>query len=209
MPTVQCVNCGFLCKRARWNGEFRAHLGYHEAEKYDRDNPRGTFILVPGESNAQHSGEFGCYRAAANLRDEIASVAGDGGIGETDAARQLSNTAARYVLERHRECAKWIQYEPGLAPMQILQESRIRAVEAERSATEARLAAFERRFNKRLTRTAIYFAVAIGIVQLWVAGMALVPDGGTWFGRVVVSMNHAVARIVAGWFHIIAGWFHR
>jgi hypothetical protein len=185
--TVRCIDCGFLSKRARWRGEFREHQGYHEAEGYDRENPRDKFTFVPGESNAQHPGEFGCYRGAANFPEEITQTAMTDGVGRDEAAKR--------VLVRARVCAKWIQYEPGLPPAETFREYRLQTVEADRQAFDLRLASFERRFNRRLTLTAIAFAVAIGLVQLWAAGMSMVPESmGSWFGRWVVCVTHAVAR---------------
>ena len=190
---VRCIDCGFLSKRARWKGKFREHQGYHEVERYDRENPRDEFIFVPGESNAQHQGEFGCYRGAANLPEEITHTAEADGV--------VRDEAARRVLTRDRVCAKWIQYEPGLAPAETFRELRLRTVEAERRDFDQRLASFERRFNKRLTWTAIAFALVIGLVQLWAAGMSMLPESiGSWFGFWVLRLTNAVAR----WLHCAA-----
>jgi hypothetical protein len=188
--TVRCIDCGYLCIRAPWQGEWRAHQGYFEAERWHRENPRYRFpAFVPGDANAQTQGEFGCYRAAADLILEIAQTGGS----------QIDrDQAAEGVIARDRICAKWIKYEPGLAPAETLREDRIRTLEAERRDFENRLATFEGRFNTRLTLTAIAFAIVIGLVQLWVAGMSMVPESmGAWFGRWVVWITNAIAQ----WFH--------
>jgi len=49
---VHCLDCGYLSIQAWWLEVWRAHRGYHEAEKYYRDNPRDAFKFVPGETNA-------------------------------------------------------------------------------------------------------------------------------------------------------------
>jgi hypothetical protein len=184
---VRCVDCGYLSLRARWQGDWRTHQGYFEAERWHRDNPRDSYRFVPGESNAQNAGEFACYRAAADLPAEVGQTVGSEGIDRDQATAR--------VITRDRNCSKWTEYEPGLGPPETLREYRIRASELERQAFEERLRAFERRFNKRLSRTAILFALVIGIVQLWVSGMSMVPESfGNWFGRWVVGITNAIAH---------------
>lgn len=183
--TVRCVDCGFLSKRAAWRGTYRQHWGYQEAERYDRDHPRASFTFVPGESNAEHQGEFGCYRAAANFPEEIGAVAGSEGVDRDEAAKR--------VLTRDRVCAKWIQYEPGLAPAETFREYRLASIEADRQKFERTLAGL----NTRLTVIAICVTVIIGMMQLWPAQIAATIDGiGSGLGDLVLIAVRAMIRLL-------------
>src|SRR5258706_5817212 len=106
----RCVDCGYLAFRAQnYTGlRFRGHAGYHEVERHRREAPLAAETFIPGEANAVQSGEFACFRAAANLPQEIAIRASSHGLDPHDAARE--------VLYRARGCASWTQYVPGLDP---------------------------------------------------------------------------------------------
>src|ERR1700730_13164595 len=156
-PDVRCYDCGFLALHAAWEGQWRAHSGYVEAEQWHRDRPGDKFTkftIVPGETNATHPGEMVCFRGAADLPGEMAKAIADHG-----------EQAARAVIEKHRQCAQWHPYSPGVDPRRQWDE------------LEASLRANR---ESRLTKVAIWCAVIIGVAQIIAAALALPNDSPAW-----------------------------
>jgi hypothetical protein len=198
MKTVQCFKCGYLSKRSRAQGPdgWRAHDGYHEADKAFRNNPKESFPFVPGSINAVTQGEIECYRDAADFSSELA-------------AARLANDPpgvdpAHVVIYRHRHCTKFYPYQTGITPPDHLVEEKAAKVEDDRRRFELTLAEFQRRLASRDRRqnliigiTAVLVTLVIGIIQLWTAALSMVPESlgyytfarpflemiGRWFGK--------------------------
>jgi len=114
-------------------------------------------------------------RHAANLPAEIVEVAAD------DAS--MGDTAARKVIWKERNCARWCAYEQGLSPLDHLSELKSRALEDDRRAFQLQLNEFEthqaereRHADRRLTKASIWFASIIGVVQLVAALLTMTKD---------------------------------
>lgn len=170
----RCVDCGYLSFRATVYGSlrFRGHSGYHEVEQTIRDAPRATEEFIPGDANAVQGGEFGCFRAASNLSDEIADL--------VNLAETPQDDAATEVVNAHRDCPKWTPYVPGLTPGLHYQELNAKALEEDRrvfykqmSALEGQQTAGFQKQNWRLALIAVLVALFIGAVQV---AVGLVPD---------------------------------
>ena len=190
--TVRCVDCGFLSKRVRHNGIFRAHEGYFEIEPSERQKPLESFGFVPADTNALQPGEYACYRRMADFRTEIGETSGTTG----------RDDAALRALNRERSCAAWCRYEPGIDPAGHLEELKTLALEQDRRRFEetlaqfqARLAGHEQRQNKRLALIAIGVTAVLGIVQLLAAVLSMTPESiGSPAVRWVADSISAVAR---------------
>jgi len=170
-----CVTCGYLSIRAKRSGRWRPHAGYYEVEQPDRENPLASFDFVPGETNALHKGELVCYRHAADLSHEIVELATSGRISEDEAARA--------TIYKVRACDRWSKYEPGLDPRQHFVELNARALEADRREFQVKMSELEqrqdqrdRRQDRRLNKTAILFAVIIGLAQIIASTLAMTKD---------------------------------
>lgn len=190
---VRCIECGFLSKRARLEGQFREHEGFQELEPRERQDVQESFPFIPGSSsNALKTGELACYRRAADLPVEIAEFSSVQGISRQQAAQR--------VVKKNRDCPKWCAYEPGIDPAGHLQELKANALEADRRAFEKMLANFqadlskrEHRQNVRLAITALLAIIVLGVIQLWAAAMSMTKDSiGYWL----------VARVT----NAITGW---
>jgi len=197
---VRCVDCGYLARRARKAGQVRQHEGYHEAPVEFRQAPRAYFVFIPGETNSQHQGELACYRHATNLPEEIADERKRLGflLDENPPAEGMDET--REVLNRLRQCVRFFPYEPGLSPPEHLIEQKENALENDRRTFERALAEFQAnigerdtRQNKFLSLLAICVGGVLGLIQLWVAGMAMSSEAfGAGFGQWVVEVTNAV-----------------
>ena len=160
--------------------------------------PAEPFGFIPADTNAIQPGEYACLRFKAMFPAEIGEVAGRDEVAPHEAARR--------VLYRDRQCAVWCQYHPGVDPAGHLQEIKAEALERDRRRFEqtladfqARLAGQEGRQNKRLTLAAIGVTLVLGLVQLWAAGMSMVPEAiGIGFGRWVVRVTEAIAHWFQG-----------
>jgi len=180
------------------NGGWRAHEGYHEADTVFRKNPSESFDLVLGEADAVSKGEVACYRQAANLPVEIRAV--------REAKRISAVDPAQEVMNRSRQCSRFIRYEPGVDPAGHFVEEKAAALEDDRRQFEktladfqAKLSAREARQNFRLGAYALIVALIIGCVQVWASAIAMSPDAiGISFGR----------RVLAGT-QTVASWFNR
>ena len=139
---VTCASCGFLAARAKREGERRPHAGYFEVESEDRAAPCAEFPMVPGETNAQHTGELVCFCGAADLQREITELA----------VAQRPNDAAREVVQKSRSCASWGHYRPGLDPRQLHMELRTEALEADRREFHTKLSQWEQKQTEREQR---------------------------------------------------------
>jgi hypothetical protein len=157
-PGVRCYDCGFLALRCAREGQWRAHSGYVEAEQWHRDSPDGKFTIVPGETNATHPGEMVCFRGAADLSGEMATAIAEHG-----------DQAARAVIVKHRQCAQWHPYRPGVSPLRQWEE------------LEASLRT-ER--ESRLTKVAIACAVIVGLMAMTndSIGLRWFKALGVWLG---------------------------
>jgi hypothetical protein len=198
VDAVRCVDCGYLSRRARMqNGGLRAHEGYYEADTVFRKNPSESFDFVPGETNAVNKGEISCYRQAANLPGEIAAVREAKPISAIDPAHE--------VINRSRQCSKFLVYEPGVDPPGHFVEEKATALEDDRRRFERTLADFqvnlsrrEARHNWRLGIYALIIIVIVGCVQIWASAIAMSSDAiGINFGRRVL----AYTQFVASWFN--------
>jgi hypothetical protein len=193
---VRCVDCGFLARRACLQGEWRAHEGYHEADKVFRNNPKESFHFVPGSINALNQGELNCYRQAADLLNEIALVRAS-----RTTTENLNNDPARDVLYKERECAKYFPYEPGIDPPGHLLEQKAATLEEDRRKFDTALVDFqadlnakEARQNKWLAWLAFYVTLVVGLIQLLTSVLAMTPDAiGIDFGRWVYALPHDIA----------------
>jgi len=198
VDAVRCVDCGYLSRRARMqDGGWRAHEGYHEADTVFRMNASESFDFVPGETNAVNKGEIGCYRQAADLPSEISAV--------REAKRISAVDPAQEVINRSRQCAKFLVYEPGVDPSGHFIEEKAAALEDDRRQFEEALADFqvklsarEARHNWRLGVYALIITLIIGCVQIWASAIAMSSDAiGINFGRRVL----AYTQTVASWFN--------
>jgi hypothetical protein len=197
VDAVRCADCGYLSRRARMQGGWRAHEGYHEADAVFRNNPSESFDFVPGETNAVNKGEISCYRQAADLPGEISAV--------REAKRISAVDPAQEVIGRSRQCSKFFIYEPGVDPPGHFVEEKATALEDDRRRFEKTLADFqvqlsarEARQNWRLGLYALVITLVIGCVQIWASAIAMSPDAiGINFGRRVL----AYTQTVASWFN--------
>jgi hypothetical protein len=172
--TGECKTCGFLSRRVRYNGIFRAHERFWEATPEDREKTQDNFRFVPGDTNAVQHGEFVCFRWAANLPEETGQTAGARGISRDDALRA--------VLDKDRRCPRWREYERGVDPSGHLQDEKEGLRENARRTFEQMLSGFEGRQNKRLTGLAILLALIIGLFQATpdALGIQLLCKIGSW-----------------------------
>ncbi|MGO9930496.1 MAG: hypothetical protein ACLPV8_01585 [Steroidobacteraceae bacterium] len=181
------------------NGGWRAHEGYHEADTVFRKNASASFDFVPGETNALIKGEIACYRQAANLPAEISAV--------REAKPMSAVDPAQEVIDRHRQCAKFFRYEPGVDPPGHFVEDKASALQDDRRRFEktladfqVKLAARDARQGWRLGLYALLITVLIGGVQIWASAIAMPSNAiGIAFGRRVL----AYTQTVASWFHLI------
>jgi len=179
------------------NGGWRAHEGYHEADTVFRKNASESFEFVPGETSAVNKGEIACYRQDANLSGEISAV--------REAKRISAVDPAQEVINRSRQCSKFLLYEPGIDPPGHFVEEKAAALEDDRRRFEktladfqVKLSALQARQNWRLAVCALIIALIIGCVQIWASAIAMSPDAiGINFGRRVL----AYTQTVASWFN--------
>jgi len=173
----QCGTCGFLSKRTVPDGAYRSrpHMGFHEVEQIERQNPAVTFPFVPGETNAWQRGEFACFRHAADLPREMR---------EAMASEQLDEQgAAHKILWKDRSCAQWCEYEPGISPTGHFMDLKARRLEQDRQEfqrnmhnLEVRQHAREQRAERRLTKAAIILGAMIGIAQIFASIITMSKD---------------------------------
>jgi hypothetical protein len=123
---------------------------YDETEQWFRDNPREDFEFVPVGINAYKPGRLVCFRQAEKLHKE----APDTGVGSWTE-----------VIWRDRQCPKWSQWEPGVAPREQLADERSRKFTLDL-----------KRIETRLTWLAIMVAIVIGLLQM----LLLTPDTIGW-----------------------------
>ncbi len=188
MDTVRCAECGYLSRRS--------NEGFYEADIVFRKNPSESFEFTPGEANAVSKGKISCYRQAADLPAEIIAVRESKRVSAVDPAQE--------VINRPRQCSRFIRYEPGMDPPGHLVEQKAAALEEDRRRFEQTLADFqvklsarEARQNWRLGIYALIVTLIIGCVQIWASAIAMSPDAiGINFGRRVL----AYTQTVASWF---------
>jgi hypothetical protein len=184
--------------RVQRRGLTREHAGYFEVEEPLRTNPVASFTFVPGESNANHAGEFGCFRAQADLRREMngltrmTGVIGRNAIDDGEVNSQ--GAAAIRVLNQDRGCDKWTEYQPGLSPGQQFAELRALALEEDRREFHREMSGLEQRLNARerkRDRRLLWFALLVGGLQLVAAMIAMTPEsiGYPWYRAFIENFS--------------------
>ncbi|MGO9036375.1 MAG: hypothetical protein ACLPX1_00910 [Steroidobacteraceae bacterium] len=188
MDTVQCAECGYLSRRSK--------EGFLEADTVFRKNPSESFDFQPGETQTADKGKISCYRQAANLSVEISAV--------REAKRISAVDPAQEVINRSRQCSKFIRYEPGVDPPGHLVEQKAAALEEDRRRFEQTLTDFQVKLSAREARQkwrlgiyALLVVVMMGCVQIWASAIAMSPESiGINFGRRVLTYT----QTVASWF---------
>jgi hypothetical protein len=154
-----CGTCAWLAKSIKPGGtsEQPQFAVYDETEDYFREHPSGDFFFYPVLYNAQKQGHLTCFRRVTVLDKE----ADDEGL-RSGSPGAPSWTA---VIWKDRQCPRWSEYEPGIAPREQLAEERSRQFALQIKSIEG-----------SLTWAAIKFAVIIGLAQIVVAALAVTPE---------------------------------
>jgi len=177
-PTQGCCGtCAWLAKSIKPGGSSPQpmYAVYDETEEYFREHPSGDFFFVPVIYNAQMQGHLTCFRRVAELAKEAEEHGLKSGL--------PGSPSWSAVIWRDRQCPKWSQYEPGIAPREQLAEERSR-----------RFALQIRSIEGRLTLAAIIFGAIIGVAQIVAAALAVTPD----------AMGCQLVKNVGGWFHALS-----
>ena len=145
---------------------------YDETEQFYRDRPTENFSFYPVGINAQKQGRLVCFRRVADLPLEAGAQGARMGAPIASPAAPVWTA----VIWKDRKCPTWSRYEPGVAPREQFAEERARRFTLDLKSIES-----------RLTWTAIWVAIIIGLMQL----SLMTPDSFGW--RLVKKVVHCVA----------------
>src|SRR5437773_8746689 len=160
----KCITCGFLCKYVP--GDDVPTPKFFEMESKDREIGK-AYELTISRTSGRASSVPACFRGVEDAQNDFARI-----------TSRSSSDQFYEIVNRDRQCDKWIQYEPGFSPMDHLQDLRMNELELKRQVFEHGMEADNKSFMGELHRSnrnlQIFLAIVVAIFTI--AQMAF-PNG--------------------------------